>query len=92
MNLDKYDSLIAKMTVTCKLKNNAYGDSFHKSCRKYGPLAGLVRIEDKINRLTNLLESGGDTHDEALEDTCLDAANYLIMLAVFLTENRAPES
>jgi hypothetical protein len=88
MNWDAYYANIYTMTSVCHEKNNAYGDSFHKSLDKYGPIAGLVRIEDKINRLSNLVVSGGHEHDEAIDDTCLDAANYLIMLATWLLERK----
>ena len=53
----------------------------NKSIKKYGPIAGLVRISDKFNRLENLL-MGNDAKvkDERVEDTLLDLANYCIML------------
>lgn len=77
---------------TYKRKNEAYGNSFDLSIDKYGPTAALVRIEDKKNRLDQLLLEGGEEHDEAVEDTCLDMANYCIMLAMYLTEhNRSAE-
>jgi len=75
-----------RMHHICHEKNEAYGDSFNKSLDKYGPIAGLVRIEDKINRLSNLILNGGHEHDEAIDDTCIDAANYLLMLATWLLE------
>ncbi len=86
-----YSNIIDTMAETCRRKNEAYGDSFHQSVDKYGPIAALVRIEDKINRLSTLVVNGGSVDDEALEDTCLDAANYLIMLATWLVE-RNPET
>ena len=76
------------MAEICREKNEAYGDSFNKSLDKYGPIAGLVRIEDKINRLSNLVLNGGRENDEAIDDTCIDAANYLIMLATWLLERK----
>jgi len=88
MNWSLYNSLSDTMYNTCIAKNQAYGDSFNKSLDKYGPIAGLVRIEDKINRLSTLVVDGGSENDEAMEDTCLDAANYLIMLAAWLSERK----
>ena len=48
----------------------------------------LVRISDKIQRVANLLEPGKDAQvvDESLLDTLSDAANYLMILRVYLEE------
>lgn len=80
--------LLDKMHETYKAKNAAYGNSFDKSIDKYGYTAALVRIEDKKNRLDQLLLEGGAVNDEAIEDTCLDMANYSIMLAMYLLEKK----
>lgn len=76
-----YDDILATLRHTYMSKNADYGDSFNKSIKKYGPIAGLVRISDKFNRLENLL-MGNDAKvkDERVEDTLLDLANYCIML------------
>lgn len=62
-------------------KNHDYGDSFGKSYKKYGISATMVRIEDKWNRLDNLINNGQNTYvpDESVSDTLLDLANYAIM-------------
>jgi hypothetical protein len=88
MNWNLYDINVQAMVETCHAKNEAYGDSFNLSLDKYGAIAGLVRIEDKINRLSNLISNGGHEHDEAIDDTCIDAANYLLMLATWLLERK----
>jgi hypothetical protein len=88
MKWDMYQMTVDTMMEVCRRKNLAYGDSFNKSLDKYGPIAGLVRIEDKINRLSNLVLNGGNEHDEAIDDTCIDAANYLLMMATWLLERK----
>jgi hypothetical protein len=88
MNWHMYQMTVDTMMEVCRRKNLAYGDSFQKSLDKYGAIAGLVRIEDKINRLSNLVLNGGNENDEAIDDTCIDAANYLIMLSVWLLERK----
>jgi hypothetical protein len=88
MNWMLYNELVDAMGDICIQKNEAYGDSFYKSIQKYGLIAAVVRIEDEINRLSNLVVSGGHEHDEAIEDTCMDAANYLLMLATWLLERK----
>lgn len=61
-------------------KNHDYGDSFGQSFRDHGILAGVIRIEDKLNRLKTL--AGGSeqkVQDESIRDTLRDMANYAIM-------------
>lgn len=42
----------------------------------------MVRISDKISRIQSFINLGAlKVADETVEDTCLDAANYLILLA-----------
>ena len=82
--------LLETIHETYKRKNAAYGNSFDKSIDKYGYTAALVRMEDKKNRLDQLLMQGGAEDDEAIEDTCLDLANYAIMLAMYYMGKKAP--
>jgi hypothetical protein len=41
----------------------------------------LTRILDKISRLASLTEQEAQVKNESFRDTCIDAANYLILLA-----------
>lgn len=74
------------------IKNKRYGNSFDESVDEWGLVAAGVRIGDKYKRMTELIkaynEAEGyselDTDDETLIDTLLDAANYNIMLAMYL--------
>lgn len=69
-------------------KNKDYGDSVHDTYLKYGMAAYLVRVEDKINRVNNLVKNNlQPCVNEKLRDTLLDAANYLILAAIELENN-----
>ena len=67
-------------------KNKDYGDAFTQSLDKHGPIAALVRMEDKWNRLSNLMSKGEEGYilSESVEDTLIDLANYAIMTALYL--------
>ncbi len=66
-------------------KNSDYGDSVHQTYSKYGMTSFLVRVEDKLNRVHSLISKGSqEVLDEKLEDTLLDAANYLILAVIEL--------
>ena len=68
-------------------KNHDYGNSFGATYEKYGDISALVRISDKMNRIDQLVQTGEQkVKDEALEDSILDMANYLIMWAMELEE------
>lgn len=68
-------------------KNHDYGNSFGDTFEKYGNISALVRISDKMNRIDQLVQTGEQkVKDEALEDSILDMANYLIMWAMELKE------
>lgn len=47
----------------------------------------LVRISDKLARVSNLLDKQAMVADEKVEDTVLDAINYLNILLVYLQKN-----
>lgn len=69
-------------------KNDRYGDSFYKSLNKHGNKAFEVRLEDKINRMSNLFEkndTASDT-DEGLIDTITDIAGYCILYLTYKKE------
>ncbi len=75
-------------------KNRDYGSSF----RKPGILSGaldsksklLVRIDDKLERLGNLIEknSDGDVPDESMSDTVTDLIGYFVLLGLLLDEQK----
>jgi hypothetical protein len=62
-----------------KAKNADYGDSFGKSIAEWGIIAGVVRMDDKMRRLKNLVKQDALVKDETIRDTLLDLANYAIM-------------
>ena len=69
----------------CK-KNHDYGSSFEQSLDKHGLVAGVVRMEDKMNRLSTLVDSDTEAQiaSESLVDTLMDLSNYAAMSACWL--------
>lgn len=52
----------------------------------------LVRFMDKVVRISNLLEKEATVKNESIEDTLMDAINYLGILYVWLKESKTNES
>ena len=67
-----------------KKKNTDYGDSF----AKYGVVGVIVRMGDKISRLSNISKLGINlVEDEKIRDTLIDLHNYTAMAIMLLDEN-----
>ena len=65
-------------------KNKDYGDGF----TKYGTIGVIVRIGDKIERLTSVTKNRISLiHNESLRDTLIDLHNYTAMALILIDEN-----
>jgi hypothetical protein len=53
----------------------------------------LVRLSDKMSRITNLLRPGHkrQVKDETIDDTILDVVNYILLLGGYLKTKREVE-
>lgn len=66
-------------------KNADYGDAF----AKYGPVGVIVRMEDKMQRMISISNTGINlVPDESLRDTLLDLANYATMAVMLIDETK----
>ena len=71
-----------------KKKNEDYGDAF----ATFGPVGVIVRMGDKINRLTSVSKNGVNLVDnESLRDTLIDLHNYSAMTIMLLDEDNKSE-
>ena len=67
-------------------KNHDYGNSFEESLDKFGIIASLVRMQDKMLRLQSLTDESKTQQvgSESLLDTLEDLSNYAAMTACWL--------
>lgn len=72
-------ALMAKQRAIYDQKNADYGNSFHHTVERFGLVAALVRVTDKMERIKRLQHNTALTKDESLLDTVSDALNYLLM-------------
>lgn len=80
---------IAKgMIETFVKKNHDYGNSFDKSLDKFGFVASVVRMGDKMNRIESLIYKSSLVKDESIRDTLLDLANYAVMTVMWMDNQK----
>ena len=85
--IEQFKNLTKEMQELCERKNKDYGNSANDTYKKYGMVSYLVRMEDKINRIRNLVLKGDQqVKDESIRDTLIDLANYSL-LAIIDMEN-----
>lgn len=79
---EQYDG---QYSTFCK-KNSDYGNSLEESLDKYGIMASIVRMGDKMNRLEALTDESRTQQvgSESLLDTLEDLSNYAAMTACWL--------
>lgn len=86
---EMHKTICDELTALYERKNHDYGDSFGKSYVEYGMAMPCIRLEDKLNRLKSLTRNEQRVHDESIEDTLMDLANYAIMTLVEMRSHGA---
>lgn len=86
-NVEEFRKITHNMTQTYSAKNHDYGNSFDLSLDKFGLVASVVRIGDKMNRIESLINKEARVKDESIKDTLLDMANYCIMTVMWINKN-----
>jgi len=68
-----------------KKKNQDYGDAF----AHFGPVGVIVRMGDKINRLSSITKSSVSlVKTESIRDTLIDLHNYAAMAIMLMDEEK----
>lgn len=84
-----FKQIEADMLSTYVDKSADYGDSFTYTCDKFGLIAAIIRINDKVNRLNSITKNNDiKVKNESLEDTLKDLANYCIMTLIYLKNGK----
>lgn len=78
--VERHNVICEEIHHLYQAKNHDYGDSFGQSFKAWGLKAGIIRMEDKFNRLKTLTQTDEQkVNDESIRDTLIDLANYAIM-------------
>lgn len=83
-NVVMFGNLAKQITETYEKKDTDYKGSYHESVERFGYVAGIIRMTDKLNRAENLLLGDNEAlvNDESAVDSLLDLAAYAIMTAM----------
>lgn len=89
--VQSFMDITTNMAKTYAAKNHDYGNSFEQSCDKFGIIASVVRLGDKMNRIESLTTKEAKVKEESIKDTLLDLANYAIMTVMWLNQQPKEE-
>lgn len=90
-NVQRFMDITTNMAKTYAAKNHDYSNSFEQSCNKFGIIAAIVRMGDKMNRLESLAVKRAEVKDESIKDTLLDLASYSVMTLMWLDKTNKVE-
>ena len=77
--------ILDKQFEIVKLKNAAYGNSFMNSVLKFNLIAAIVRISDKVQRITTLETNPKiNNNNESIKDSYSDLLNYCLMTIIYI--------
>lgn len=83
-----FADITKEMVSLQEKKNKDYGNSFEQTLNEFGLIAGVIRLNDKMNRVKQLCKSQKqEVKDEKIEDTLIDLANYAVMTLSWLKNN-----
>lgn len=84
-----FDSVLDEMKELHAKKNKDYGDAAHVNFLKYGPVASLSRLSEKMQRAEHIFLSGkNEVKDEPLTATLIDMAITSAMLYMEIKNKR----
>lgn len=71
-----------ELKETLLKKDADYGSSFSDQYKEFGIVSGVIRLNDKLNRLKNLIKGNEAQVKESIDDTILDNAGYSMLILI----------
>lgn len=84
---NEFERICNELIDLQKRKNADYGGSFSSNVKKYGMLASVIPLSNKINRIESLVMNSDSPHMESLRDSYIDTACYAIMSVIEIDRN-----
>ena len=83
----RFRFITEEMVTLYSQKNADYGDAFTESLDEDGLLVSKIRLKDKLNRFSQLINNDALVNDESMRDTLIDLANYAVMTMMWIDDN-----
>ena len=83
----RFRFITEEMVTLYSQKNTDYGDAFTESLDEDGLLVSKIRLKDKLNRFSQLINNDALVNDESMRDTLIDLANYAVMTMMWIDDN-----
>lgn len=81
-SIERFDLVLEEMLTTYENKNSDYGNSFSDTIKEFGYIPAVARINDKLNRIKNMVKGKDMNIKESMRDNLLDIATYCVMTIV----------
>ena len=73
--------LATEIAELVEKKDKDYNSAFSKTLKEYGNVAYFLRLDDKLNRLKNLMLNNNSAEiNESVEDTLKDIIGYTLLM------------
>lgn len=79
-----FKDILMEMQELYERKNKDYGNSFSDTIKEFGFIPAVARINDKFNRVKNMVKGQQMNIKESLRDNLMDIANYCILTIIEL--------
>ena len=74
--MNEFLDILKPVAELLKRKNTDYGGSYDELRDKFGEVAFIIRLHDKLARLKTLNAQKARVNDESIEDTIKDIIGY----------------
>lgn len=85
-NIEQFRKVANKVAEICH-ESQPHFDEWRTNIKEFGDVAAVLPLQNKLDRIKNIIRKGGESNNEPLADSVLDLACYAVMFMVEL-ENR----
>ena len=77
-----FNNVLGEMQKLYEKKNHDYGNSFSETIQEFGFTPAIARINDKFNRVKQMVKGEQMLINESMRDNLIDIANYCILTII----------